>query len=257
MPQEDGRGRRDRAAPAGLSAGAGGRSGPGQEWVRVGCPTARRQRRPPRRWQLRRGKSRSSSFLSCHGREPRGMMFGNKSGCSKSFVARPLSPGPDGSAPDGFHRGEGEPPGLGRLDRAAPVPRTGHRDGGRGDRSASATGLSDRFCAREGRTRCPWRDPPMRWAQPIVRGGGARFRRGTALPRRGRPPRPLRSCRPACPPSRLPPSGGARVPAHCARPTRQWPKGSAIPARRRRDRRKFPPRRGLLHPVPLVQAPPP
>ena len=107
----------------------------------------------------------------------------------------------------------------------------------RGDRGASAPGLSHRFCGREPRTRCLWGDPPLRWAQPIVSRPGPRLRRGTAVP-----------------PSVLP-----AVPASCALRVLNAPAAQRFGkfTRMGRNRRKFSPWRGLLRPVPLVQAPPP
>lgn len=127
--ESGGTGRQPPAAPIGLSAWDAGKNGPGQERAQADRPPAWRQRQPRRRWQLRQGKSRSSSFLSRHGRKPRGTMFGNMGGRSKSFVAQPVFHSLGRRVPGGLGRGESEPPGLHRLEPEPHAPSAGTRSG--------------------------------------------------------------------------------------------------------------------------------
>lgn len=234
------------AGPA-LFSGEGGCSGRAPGPGQAARPRGR-QRQQRRRWQPGQGKSRSSSFLSCHGRGPRDMMFGNKGGCGKPFAA---------SSP--FRRGRGVPPWCPPPGsrRRSPAVRIAERRREAGvlpchNSTIDFTGGAAGQDALGEAHQCGGCNPTETKLLKAKRGW--RLPAGTEPARRDGGAHPARSGR-AGPHPRHPVL--RRHPCSRACSTRRSPIGSAIAVRNRRNWRNFSPWRGLLHPVPLVQAPPP
>ncbi len=238
--------RRTGASPAGpaLFSGEGGCSGRAPGPGQAARPRGR-QRQQRRRWQPGQGKSRSSSFLSCHGRGPRDMMFGNKSGCGKPFAAA-----------SSFRRGRDVPPWCppSGSRRRTPAVRIAERRREAGvfpghNSTIDFTGGAAGQDAIGEAHQCGGRNPPE--TEPLEPKRDWRLLVGAAPARRdGGAPSARADQPPRHPVLR-------RHPRFRACSTRRPPIGSAIAVRNWRNRRNFSPWRGLLHPVPLVQAPPP